>query len=393
LLAVSAAAQTVSFSISGTGSSPGSISTGTGNGSLVPGGPATASFTGRGAVNDACNNAAQTDVTFTLSGGDTLRAHLLQNSVVQNPAALTVTIDGPITVTGGTGAYANQGGSGVMHIVLNVTSDRSFSFTSNGSLTLAGPLTLGPIILPGGVGDVFSDNARVAPGAWASVFGANLSSTNATWNGDFPTTLGGVSATLDGKPVYLWSVSPGQINFQVPDGTKTGCVPFVLNTPGGAATSQVEVQPAAPSFSMLDGRYVAAVILTPNGSGSYGNGSYDIAGPVGRFPYKTRPVRPGENVVLYGVGFGPTSPAVPAGKAFSGSAKAQEEIHLVLDSGPSQFFALPVDFAGVVAPGLFQINTTIPANAPAGDAQIGAAIIPDGPYSQLSFPIFIPIGQ
>ena len=59
----------------------------------------------------------------------------------------------------------------------------------------------------------------------------------------------------------------------------------------------------------------------PDGSGAFGRGTYDILGPTGNsLGYPTVAAQAGDTVELFGVGFGPTTPAVPAGKAFSGAA-------------------------------------------------------------------------
>src|ERR1700733_13636869 len=69
-----------------------------------------------------------------------------------------------------------------------------------------------------------------------------------------------------------------------------------------------------PSFNLLDGKHVAGIILRSDGSGAYGGGAYDIVGPTGTsLGYKTVAAKPGDTLVLFGVGFGPTKPAVPAG--------------------------------------------------------------------------------
>ncbi len=111
---------------------------------------------------------------------------------------------------------------------------------------------------------------------------------------------------------------PDQINAQAPDDTSTGTVTVtVTNATNGPASTTATLATVAPSFSVLGdaANHAAAVILTPNGTGAYGGGSYDIDGPAGSsLGYPTRPVLAGESLVLYGVGFGPTSPVVPSGR-------------------------------------------------------------------------------
>ena len=138
---------------------------------------------------------------------------------------------------------------------------------------------------------------------------------DANWTGNFPTSLGGTSVTIDGKSAYLWYVSPTQINLQVPDDATTGSVPVVVTTAGGGSVSTVTLAAFAPSFSLLDGKHVAGIIIRSDGSGAYGGGTYDILGPTGSsLGYPTVAAKAGDTVELFGVGFGPTTPTVPRGR-------------------------------------------------------------------------------
>ena len=185
-------------------------------------------------------------------------------------------------------------------------------------------------ITAGGVVPVYSTVSTIQPGEWVSIYGANLAIGTATWTGNFPTSLGGTSVTIDGKSAYLWYVSPTQINLQVPDDATTGSVPVVVTTAaGGMAKSTVTLAPFAPSFSLLDSKHVAGIIVRSDGSGAYGGGTYDIIGPTGSsLGYPTVAAKAGDTVELFGVGFGPTTPAVPAGAVFSGSAPTTSAVTL-----------------------------------------------------------------
>lgn len=124
--------------------------------------------------------------------------------------------------------------------------------------------------------------------------------------------------TIDGKAAYLSYVSPGQINLQVPNDAATGSVPVAVTTGAGSATSTVKLAQFGPSFFTLDGSHVAGIILRSDGSGTYGGGTYDIVGPTGTsLGYPTVAAKAGDVVELFGTGFGPTNPAVMAGRAFS----------------------------------------------------------------------------
>ena len=227
-----------------------------------------------------------------------------------------------------------------------------------------------PAIQPGGMVPLYSTATTVQPGEWVSIFGTNLASSTATWKGDFPTSLAGTSVTIDGKVGYLSYVSPGQINFQVPDDNTNGAVPVVVTTANGTAASTVILGPFGPSFSLLDTKHVAGIILRANGSGAYGGGTYDILGPTGTsLGHRTVAASAGDIIELFGVGFGPTIPAEPAGKPFSGSAPAVNPVKLLINS-----VSVKPDFVGLAGAGLYQINLTVPAGLGTGDLSLIASV-------------------
>jgi uncharacterized protein (TIGR03437 family) len=210
----------------------------------------------------------------------------------------------------------------------------------------------------------------VQPGSWASIYGSNLASGTAIWNNDFPMSLGGTSVTIDNKPAFLWYVSPTQINLQVPDDTAAGTVSVAVTTGSGTATSTVTLAAYGPSFSLLsDAKHAVAEIATPTGTGAYGGGTYDLLGPSSTFSYSTRPVKAGETLVLYGVGFGPTSPRVPAGQAFTGSAPTTNPVTVTIGGVPAN-----VVYSGITMAGLYQINLIVPPGTGSGDQALVAAV-------------------
>lgn len=228
----------------------------------------------------------------------------------------------------------------------------------------------GPSINGGGIVPLYSPSSTIQPGSWISVFGTNLASATATWNGDFPTSLGGTSVTINNKPAYLWYVSPGQINAQAPDDNATGPVPVIVTTAAGTAASTVTLGPVSPSFSLLDGKHVAGIILRSDHSGLYGGGTYDILGPAGNsLGYQTIPARSGDTLSLFGVGFGPVNPAVPAGKPYSGSAPAINRVSVSING-----VVITPSFVGLTAAGLYQINVTVPPGLGTGEVSLLASV-------------------
>jgi uncharacterized protein (TIGR03437 family) len=238
-------------------------------------------------------------------------------------------------------------------------------YTTNVQLTPA-TASNAPTINTNGVVPIYSKSTSIEPGSWISIYGNNLASGTTVWNGDFPTNLGGVNVSIDNKPAYIWFVSPGQINVQVPDDLNTGTVPVVVTTGAGSATSTATLSQFGPTFCVLDGTHVVGIILTPSGSGAYGGGAYDIVGP-GSLGFSTRPAQKGDVVELFGTGFGPTNPVVPAGKALSIPApKTVQQVSVTIGS-----VSQTVD-AYVVAAGLYQMNVTIPQNVASGDLPLRA---------------------
>jgi uncharacterized protein (TIGR03437 family) len=222
-----------------------------------------------------------------------------------------------------------------------------------------------PLITENGVVPVYSASTIIEPGSWGSIFGTGLAASTTTWNGDFPASLGGTTVTINSKPAYLWFVSPTQINFQAPDDTATGTVNVVVTTPAGSYTSTATLGQYGPSFSLYNSKYPAAIVLTPGQAGNSGAG-YDNIGPVGGLAFTSRPVKPGETLILFGVGFGPTSTPVPAGAPYSGAAPCVTKPVVTIGGVPAT-----VNFAGIVEAGLYQFNVVVP-NAGSGDRLLQA---------------------
>jgi uncharacterized protein (TIGR03437 family) len=215
-----------------------------------------------------------------------------------------------------------------------------------------------------------SSKSTVQPGEWVSIYGANLGSGTSVWKGDFPTTLGGTSVTINGRAAFLSFVSPGQINLQAPDDSATGPVSVVVTTAAGRASAMVTLAQFSPSFNLITQNHVAAIIVRPNGSGAFGGGLYDILGPTGMcFGYRTVGAQAGDLVELYGVGFGPTTPTVPAGQAYSGAAPVKNAVSLMINKVPVQ-----PSFVGLSSAGLYQINVVVPAGLGSGDVSIQASV-------------------
>ena len=171
-----------------------------------------------------------------------------------------------------------------------------------------------------------------------------------------PTQLDNVSATVNGKPAFVYYISPLQVNILTPPDALSG------HGPGGRDVQRSDqrrvhrsAQSLSPSFFVFDGEHVAAKHL---------NGT-DM-GPTSLYPGLTTPAKPNENVVLYANGFGPTSQAVVSGSISQGGTLSPLPVVTIADN------AARVLYAGLAAAGEFQFNVIVPLNTPDGDQPIVA---------------------
>ena len=281
------------------------------------------------------------------------------------------TVDGH----GNSGTFGGSGGGTTKALTANLsffdpTEQPTPQYASVFLTSLDFAVSAAPAITTGGIVPVYSAATTIQQGEWVSIYGTNLASGTFTWNGDFPKSLGGTSVTINGNLAYLWYVSPTQINLQAPNDTATGTVPVVVTTVSGSQTSTVTLAQFGPSFSLLDAKHVAGIILRSNGSGAYGGGTYDIIGPTGSsLGYPTVAAKGGDGVVLFGVGFGPTNPAVLAGQVFSGAAATANPVGLLINNA-----SVSPAFSGLSSAGLYQLNVTIPTGLGTGDVSLRASV-------------------
>ena len=144
-----------------------------------------------------------------------------------------------------------------------------------------------------------------------SIYGENLSTSTPQWAApDFaglnlPTSLDGVSVEVNGRSAAVYDVSPGQLNVQAPTDVPVGQVTVEVTNASGRATTTATIQTYAPGFFAIGGRYAAAV---------HTDGAYVApSGFLGQAA-ASRPAKPGNTLMIFGTGFGPTTPAVPAGQ-------------------------------------------------------------------------------
>ena len=202
--------------------------------------------------------------------------------------------------------------------------------------------------------------------SWITIQGANLSQTTRTWqNSDFvndnlPTQLDGVSVNVNGKAGFVYYISPAQLNVLAPDDAINGQVQVqVTNAHGTSSNFAANETQFSPAFFLFAAKYPAAVHTSGVGVGPKGL----IAGT------NFAPAKPGETILLFGTGFGPTNPALPGGQLVTGAAPLVTQPTVTIGGKPAQ-----VLFAGLSGSGLDQFNVTIPPDLPNGDASVVAAI-------------------
>jgi uncharacterized protein (TIGR03437 family) len=221
--------------------------------------------------------------------------------------------------------------------------------------------------------------STMAANMYVTIKGTGLSTTNPgrEWAGpDFPknangtlglpTSLDGTSVMVNGTPAYVEYISPTQINIITPAIAATGNgIQVIVSVNENLSTpSSITLQNLAPSFfayfpgTANDGRFLVAQHAA--------NLNVDV-GPVGLYasaPNLTTPAVPGETIVLYGTGFGPTNPPIVPGIVTDKTYNLGPTPTATLGGIPAT-----VGFAGLISgfAEVYQFNVVIPANAPNGD--------------------------
>jgi uncharacterized protein (TIGR03437 family) len=237
----------------------------------------------------------------------------------------------------------------------------------NGPLTIPVTLTVRPSnVTVSSVFNAASYDSTIAPNTWVTVQGQNLSATTRVWTSDdfsgvkLPTQLDGVSVQIGGRAALVYFVSPTQVNVLAPDNASRGTVQVQVNSPLGGSNSLGAVHDlVSPAFFPIAGKYIAAV---------HTDGV--LVGPAEFVPgLPSRPAQPGETIELFGTGFGPTNPASTAATV---NAPAPLLNNPILHFGGPQGMVATLSFAGMISPGLVQLNVTVPPGTANGDLAIVA---------------------
>lgn len=218
----------------------------------------------------------------------------------------------------------------------------------------------------------FGGMTSTAPGSWIEIYGSNLApdGDSRSWSGsDFsgvnaPTQLDRTTVSIGGQAAYVAYISPGQVNAQVPMTVGTGPLPVTVSTASGtSAAYNINVsltQPALlalPQFNVGGKQYATATFTD----------GVTFVGPAGAFAgFTSRPAKPGETIVLYGIGFGPVSGSIPAGQIVQQANSLTTAVQFQLNGTPGVlgYYGLAPTLVG-----LYQFNLVVPAIGP-GDAAL-----------------------
>ncbi len=247
-----------------------------------------------------------------------------------------------------------------------------------GACTQAAP-SIAAVISAG----AFGARSNFAAGSWLEIYGTNFSTVTREWGGlDFqgtpptmaPTLLDRVKVSINGTPAFVRFISPGQINVQAPADAFVGSANVtVTNCDQTSDAFALPKDPTAagllapPSF-MVGGKQLLAATFQ-DGTTFVG----DIPG------VPSRPAKPGDLIVTYGIGFGGTNPDMPPGMVVGGQNGLAGALSLSI--GGVELTGDAINYAGL-APGfvgLYQFNLFVP-DVPDGDQpvviKIGGQAVP-----------------
>ena len=218
-----------------------------------------------------------------------------------------------------------------------------------------------------------------ASGSWLEIKGSNLAdpsdprlaSGSGQWSSaDFtgpnaPTNLDGISVSINGKPAYVWYVSPTQLNVQAPEDSATGNVAVtVTNCKATSSLSMFARRLLAPgllapsSFNLGGKQYMVA---TFNSDSAYVLNTGAISG------INSRPAKPGDLIIAYGIGFGDVTPSILPGVIAGQSNSLNNPITVAFGSTNAT-----LSYAGLAGNfvGLYEFYITVPSALANGDYQI-----------------------
>ena len=215
----------------------------------------------------------------------------------------------------------------------------------------------------------------IVANSWVTIQGTNLAPQTDDWsnsiiNGALPISLDGVSVSMGGQAAYVYYISPGQLNVLAPD-VPAGPVTVTVTTPSGTSAS----------FTTTASLYGPAFFLWPGSQAVATRTDYSYAVKAGTFAgANTAAAKPGEVIILWATGFGPTIPTPPPGVAVpSGSYPTASTPTVTIDNISAIVYGAALASGSA---GLYQIAIQVPTTLADGDwpiqASIGGTLSPTG---------------
>jgi uncharacterized protein (TIGR03437 family) len=303
---------------------------------------------------------AYTPTTVTATGGSGTYTW----SATGLPSGLT--IGASTGAISGTPAASSAGSYSVVVTVKDTASDTA---TMTYPLTVIAATTL-PVITS--VSTAAASQPNITPNTYISIYGTNFAAAGFTdtWgntivNGALPTTLDKVTVMIGTTAAYVEYLSATQINVLVPN-VGFGPLPVTVTTSAGTSNAfTVNSQQLAPEFFEWPNNQPVATHL---------NYSYAVAN--GTFTgVTTVPAAPGETIVLWGEGFGATTPVYPFGVAIPTTSlfNTSNAVTVTLNNAPITVVGGVAYLAPGLA-GLYQVAITIPATLPNGTYPITTTV-------------------
>jgi uncharacterized protein (TIGR03437 family) len=243
--------------------------------------------------------------------------------------------------------------------------------------------TTPPVITSIDSASAYGGFSYFASGSWLEIKGTNLADpadprlhaatnpgqwTAADFNGvNAPLKLDGVSVLIDKRAAAVWYISPSQINVQAPQDNAIGSVSITVTNCN--ATSQpftMQRQLLAPgllapsSFNIGGAQYLAATFNS--------DGAYVLNTSAGAtLGINSRPAKPGDLIIAYGIGFGDVTPSILPGVTVQQINRVSNTVTFSFGSTPAT-----LTYAGLAGNfvGLYEFYITVPQGLANGDYQL-----------------------
>jgi uncharacterized protein (TIGR03437 family) len=188
-------------------------------------------------------------------------------------------------------------------------------------------------------------NTSICPGGLATIYGSGFGSGSTT----------SVVVLVGGQRSYVVAVGPTQVNVQLPFNAPVGATTVVITTGGGtSAPFDVTLAAVAPTIALANGSTTVGLFATLKST----------------LVSSTNLANPGDTLILYATGLGPTTPAAPASGPVTSTLPTATLPTLTIGGVAATvlYSAIPNGYAG-----LYQVNFTVPATVQ-GDAPVVLSI-------------------